>query len=123
MSGDIAVFAAAAGDENILAGRMYSHRRPGVESTSFVYDGRFLASPDGFALDPALPLVTGLLEVAEFFRLDASSALEVLGEVTQATASWRDVATSHGLAQRDLDDMEPAFEHAEAEQARALTKG
>ncbi|MDQ2875265.1 MAG: type II toxin-antitoxin system HipA family toxin [Actinomycetota bacterium] len=67
--------------------------------------------------------VDTLLEVAEFFRLDASSALEVLGEVTQATASWRDVATSHGLAQRDLDDMEPAFEHAEAEQARALTKG
>jgi serine/threonine-protein kinase HipA len=61
MSGDIAVFAAA-GDENVLAGRMYSHRRQGVESASFIYDGRFLASPGTFALDPALPLVAGTLQ-------------------------------------------------------------
>ncbi len=70
--------------------------------------------------DPQAKVDT-LLVVAEFFRLDASSAADVLGEVAQATANWRHVAASHGLGQRDHDDMEPAFEHAEAEQARAFT--
>jgi serine/threonine-protein kinase HipA len=67
--------------------------------------------------------VETLLSVADFFRLDASNALDVLAEVTRASANWRRVAESHGLTQRDFNAMEPAFEHAEAEQARALTKG
>jgi pyrroloquinoline quinone (PQQ) biosynthesis protein C len=72
VSDEISVFVAV-GDENVLAGRMYSHRRRGVESTSFVYD------------------------------------------------DWRRVAESHGLTPRDLAEMEPAFEHAEARQARSIT--
>ena len=67
--------------------------------------------------------VQTLLDVADYFRLDASSALAVLAKVTQSTANWRRVAESHGLTQRNIDDMEPAFEHAEAGHARALTKG
>ncbi len=67
--------------------------------------------------------VETLLNVADFFRLDASDALDVLAEVTRAAASWRRVAESHGLTQRDFDEMEPAFEHAEAGHARALTEG
>ena len=67
--------------------------------------------------------VRTLLNVAGYFRLDASSALAVLAKVAQATANWRRVAESHGLTQRDIDDMEPAFEHAEAGQAIALAKG
>lgn len=62
MSGDIAVYATL-GEENLLAGRLYAHRRRGLESASFVYDDRFLASPDAYALDPALPLVAGALQV------------------------------------------------------------
>ena len=75
------------------------------------------------SFDDTRARVNTLLEVAQFFRLDASSALDVLGEVTQATANWRQVAASHGLTQRDLDDMAPAFEHAEAVQARAVATG
>ena len=66
--------------------------------------------------------VNTLMRVAAYFRLDASDALEVLATVTRAVARWRTVAKSHGLLQHDLDAMEPAFEHAETEQARALTK-
>jgi hypothetical protein len=44
VSDEVSVFIAV-GDENVLAGRMYHHRHRGVESTSFVYDNRFLASP------------------------------------------------------------------------------
>lgn len=66
--------------------------------------------------------VDTLIRVATYFRLDASDALEILAQVTRAVARWRIVAKSHGLLQRDLDAMEPAFEHAEGERARALTK-
>jgi serine/threonine-protein kinase HipA len=66
--------------------------------------------------------VDTLMSVAAYFRLDASDALEVLAEVTRAVARWRTVAKSHGLLQQDLDLMEPAFEHAEGERGRALTK-
>jgi len=64
--------------------------------------------------------VDTLMSVAGHFRLDPGAALEVLAEVTQTVASWRRVAASHGLTQADIDAMEPAFEHAEAQQARTL---
>jgi serine/threonine-protein kinase HipA len=66
--------------------------------------------------------VDTLMTVAAYFRLEASDALEVLAEVTRAVTRWRTVAKSHGLLQQDLDAMESAFEHAEGERARALTK-
>ena len=61
MSGEIAVYVAI-GERNLLAGRLYPHRRRGVESASFSYDDRYLADPGAYALDPALPLVTGTLQ-------------------------------------------------------------
>jgi serine/threonine-protein kinase HipA len=61
MSSEVAVYVAV-GDRNLLAGRLYPHRRRGVESASFGYDDRYLADPDSYALDPALPLVTGSLQ-------------------------------------------------------------
>jgi len=72
--------------------------------------------------DPRASVET-LLSVADYFRLDASQALDVLAEVTRAAANWRRVARAHGLTQRDLAEMEPAFEHPESEQARTLTMG
>ncbi len=67
--------------------------------------------------------VETLLAVADYFRLDASEALNVLAEVTRATTGWRRVAQAHGLTQREVGDMEPAFEHPAAEQARTMTAG
>jgi serine/threonine-protein kinase HipA len=61
VSSDIEVFVAT-GERNLLAGRMYSHRHRGAGSASFVYDDRYLADPEAYALDPALPLVTGTLQ-------------------------------------------------------------
>ena len=63
--------------------------------------------------DPRASVDT-LLRVADYFRLDARDALDVLREVTRAVARWRLVAQSHGLTQRDLEAMEPAFEHPRA---------
>jgi serine/threonine-protein kinase HipA len=66
--------------------------------------------------------VDNLMRVADYFRLDTSDALDLLAEVTRAVERWRTVAVSHGLLQRDLDAMAPAFEHAEGERARAMTR-
>jgi serine/threonine-protein kinase HipA len=63
-----------------------------------------------------------LMSVAAYFRLATGDALAVLAEVTQAVARWRSVAKSHGLLPKDLDVMEPAFEHAEGGRARELVK-
>jgi serine/threonine-protein kinase HipA len=60
MSDEIAVHVAVS-KRNLLVGRLYPHRRRGVESASFVYDDRYLADQEAYALDPALPLVTGAL--------------------------------------------------------------
>ena len=61
MSDEITVYVAVS-ERNLLAGRLYPHRRHGVESASFAYDDRYLADPEAYALDPALPLVTGALQ-------------------------------------------------------------
>jgi serine/threonine-protein kinase HipA len=45
--------------EDLLAGRLWSHRRRGVESATFAYDPAYLAHPDAYALDPALELLAG----------------------------------------------------------------
>jgi serine/threonine-protein kinase HipA len=61
-----------------------------------------------------------LMGAAPFFRLGYSDALEILAQVTDAITRWRNVAVSHGLLPRDLDIMEPAFDHAESRRARHL---
>ena len=46
-------------DVTILAGQLYSHRSRGTESASFTYEQSYLADPRAYALDPALPLLSG----------------------------------------------------------------
>ena len=47
------------GDDELLAGRLWSHRRRNTQSATFAYDAGYLASPVAYELDPALPLVAG----------------------------------------------------------------
>ncbi len=44
---------------DLLAGRRYAHLVRGVESATFTYDEGWLADRRGYALEPALPLVSG----------------------------------------------------------------
>ncbi len=52
------------GGEDVLAGRLWSHRRRGAESATFAYDADYLARPDAYGLDPALSLVAGQQQTA-----------------------------------------------------------
>ena len=107
----------------------FLHQRSGSWALSPAFDLNPNPAPGPKQLSTAIDLtdtaasVDTLMSVAGRFGLDASAAVSVLAEVTQAVAAWRDVAVSHGLQQEDLDAMEPAFEHAETERARALTAG
>lgn len=47
------------GGEDVLTGRLWSHRRRNSESSTFAYDDAYLIRRDAYALDPALPLVAG----------------------------------------------------------------
>jgi serine/threonine-protein kinase HipA len=61
-----------------------------------------------------------LLEVADGFRLTGPGAENTLREVATATSKWRGVAKATGIPETGVEQMEPAFEHEEAAQARSL---
>ncbi len=48
--------------EDFLAGSLWTNRRRGAESATFVYEPTYLASKGAYPLDPALPLVPGPLQ-------------------------------------------------------------
>jgi serine/threonine-protein kinase HipA len=51
--------------EDVLAGRLWSHRRPGSESATFSYASDFLERPGAYELDPLLPLLEGRQQTPE----------------------------------------------------------
>jgi len=61
--------------------------------------------------------VDTLMGVAQYFRMDAREAADVLAQVGSAVGHWRATATSHGLRKAEIEAMEPAFEHAERDRA------
>ncbi len=63
-----------------------------------------------------------LMAVAPYFRLDAGASVDVLRQVLDATSRWKEVATRHDIAEPEIERMSLAFEHEEAEAARALTR-
>jgi serine/threonine-protein kinase HipA len=51
--------------EDVLAGRMWSHRRAGSESATFSYAAEYLTRPGAYELDPQLPLFEGQQQTPE----------------------------------------------------------
>jgi serine/threonine-protein kinase HipA len=49
----------AVGDQDLLAGRLWTHRRGRSESATFAYSSDYIAHALAYSLDPALPLVAG----------------------------------------------------------------
>jgi serine/threonine-protein kinase HipA len=81
--------------EDVLAGRLFSHRRRGRESASFSYDPAYLARPDSYALDPALPLTQGAQQTAvglALFRAFTDAAPDRWGRMLVTRAERRRAA-------------------------------
>lgn len=95
--------------EDVLAGRLYSHRRRGSESASFVYETAYLGRSDAYALDPALPLTQGTLQTTvglQMFRAFADAAPDRWGRRLITRAERRRAAaertTPRSLAEIDF---------------------
>lgn len=54
---------------DLLAGRLYCHSARGTESATFTYDPAWLADRRGYALEPALPLLSGPQQTAAGLRM------------------------------------------------------
>lgn len=94
--------------EDVLAGRLFSHRRGGRESASFVYDASYLAREDAYALDPAMPLVQGALQTPvglHMFRAFGDTAPDRWGRALITRAEKRR-ATAEGGTARTLGEIE-----------------
>jgi serine/threonine-protein kinase HipA len=63
-----------------------------------------------------------LLAGAAYFGLERAAAEEIAAQMARTLTDWREIATSNavGLAERELEAFDPAFEHAAAHAARAL---
>jgi serine/threonine-protein kinase HipA len=66
--------------------------------------------------------VEGLLTVAPYFRIKLARAKEILGEVEDAVAHWREDGAALGMTAHELDAFEDAFEHEEREAARKASR-
>lgn len=100
---DVGVYVAM-GDEDVLAGRLYSHRRRGVESASFSYDEQYLGRKVSYALDPNLPLLSGTQQTPvglPLFRAFADSLPDRWGR-TLITRAERMRARSDGRTPRSF---------------------
>jgi len=77
----------------------------------------WLSERDGPIVD-----VDMLLARAPEFSLRRDQSLHIMSEVVTAVTKWRRVALGQdiGLQRNELDDIAPAFEHAQLQQAHAL---
>lgn len=55
----------------------------------------------------------------ESYLLERSEADRIIAEVAEATMAWRDVARALGAPEREIREMASAFDHEEADLARA----
>ncbi|MEX0984726.1 MAG: type II toxin-antitoxin system HipA family toxin [Actinomycetota bacterium] len=65
--------------------------------------------------------VETLMSVAPLFRLNEQDSVDVLREVLVATSRWSELAAERNIPKVEIEQMAPAFEHAETVAARALT--
>lgn len=80
---------------------------------------RVLSTPVWIDEDPTASLEIAL-EHAPHFRLDDGESREVIAEVGDAVADWREVADRQGLTEREMRRMSSAFEHEDLERASAM---
>lgn len=94
--------------EDVLAGRLFSHRRGNRESASFTYDAAYLTRTDASALDPVLPLTQGALQTPvglAMFRAFADAAPDRWGRALITRAEKRR-ATAGQTTPRSLGEID-----------------
>ena len=102
------VFVQIAG-KDVLAGRIWSRYRRGTESATFTYDESYLSrGPDAYAIDPALPLVTGQQQTPldkKTFGAFSDCAPDRWGR-RLITRAEKQQAQKRGIAERSFSEMD-----------------
>lgn len=96
------------GGEDVLAGRLWSHRRRGTESATFSYTSEYLARRDAYELDPGLPLSAGQQQTRSgqaMFGALSDCAPDRWGRRLIARAE-RQRATHEGVAERSFGEID-----------------
>lgn len=96
------------GGEDVLAGRLWAHRRRGAESATFVYVPEYLTRPDAYALDPGLPLAAGQHQTADgrpTFGAFSDCAPDRWGR-RLITRAAKELASERGRAQRSFGEID-----------------
>jgi serine/threonine-protein kinase HipA len=96
------------GPEDVLAGRLWSHRRRGGESATFAYDPAYLGRSDAYDLEPALPRSRGAQQTADgrkIFGAFSDCAPDRWGRRLIARAERRRVKSAGG-AERSFGEMD-----------------
>jgi serine/threonine-protein kinase HipA len=94
-----------AGDD-VLAGRLWSHRRRGTESQTFAYDPSYLGRAGAYAIDPALALHAG--------QQQTPAGRSIFGALSDAAPDrWGRTLIQRAERQRVRDEGGAARDHGE----------
>jgi serine/threonine-protein kinase HipA len=96
------------GGDDVLAGRLWSHRRRGAESATFSYTEEYLGRDDAYELDPGLPLAAGQQQTRvgqAMFGVLSDCAPDRWGRRLIARAEHRR-ATREGVAERSFGEID-----------------
>lgn len=66
--------------------------------------------------------IDALMSVTAYFRIPFARAKEILREVANAVAGWRQAGQALGMTPRELEDYAEAFEHPERDAARRAAR-
>jgi serine/threonine-protein kinase HipA len=96
------------GGDDVLAGRLWSHRRRGAESATFSYAEEYLAREDAYELDPGLSLSAGQQQTRAgqaMFGALSDCAPDRWGRRLIARAEHRR-ASREGVAERSFGEID-----------------
>lgn len=96
---------------------------PAFDINPFYKLGTLESTPVSPEDDPSNRDIRLLLKNHDAFRLTELAASDIITEVEAATADWREVALSFGIAPEALDTMSDAFDGPNRQRARALPRG
>lgn len=66
--------------------------------------------------------IDALMSVTAYLRIPSARAKEILREVANAVAGWRQAGQALGMTPGELEDYAEAFEHPEREAARRAAR-
>lgn len=70
--------------------------------------------------DDATASLELVMEVAEYFEVDAAQARKIVAEVGESTGQWRSEAVELGISKAEIERMASAFDHADLAAARSI---